>query len=151
MHTCLWTSRPLWSPLYLFNTIVLWTEEKINRLTQHTSRRPFASENSVYRHKRGTFSPPESKFFWSGTNHLRDGSRCPNNAAELEWASLFVVYMFSFFHSKLMMIVVSRPVHPHCQPELFVDKSLLRDAYTRRVTLRLWRQLHSYVYKALSL
>lgn len=40
--------------LRLFNTIVMGTEEKINRLTKHTIPL-FGGENPVYRHKRGTF------------------------------------------------------------------------------------------------
>lgn len=34
--TCLWANRPLLVVLYLFNTIVVWTEGIINRLTKHT-------------------------------------------------------------------------------------------------------------------
>ena len=35
-RTCLWANRPLLVVLYLFNTIVVWTEGIINRLTKHT-------------------------------------------------------------------------------------------------------------------
>lgn len=116
----------LWLVLYLFNTIVLWTGEKINRRSQHTIRL-WGGENPVCGHKSGAFTM-ESKFFWSGTNHLRDTWRRPNNAAESEWASVFVADMFSFFHSKLMMILVSRAVLPHCQPKVLVGKPLGEDA-----------------------
>lgn len=35
-RTCLWSNRPLLEAVYLFNTIVVWTEGIINRLTKHT-------------------------------------------------------------------------------------------------------------------
>lgn len=35
-RTCLWSNRALLEVVYLFNTIVVWTEGIINRLTKHT-------------------------------------------------------------------------------------------------------------------
>lgn len=109
-----------------------------NKQTGQTDNSSFRSENCVPTQKGDVFPAPESKFFWSGTNHLRDGSRCPNNAVEMEGGSLFVQSMFSFFHSKPKMIVVSRPVHPHCRlkPLLSLSVSLYAETpCTRRATL----------------
>lgn len=66
---------------------------------------------------------------------------------QLKWkgASLFVESMFSFFHSKPKMIVVSCPVHPHCRPKPLLSFS--RGVFRRRRRahggwlLDVWRQL----------